>query len=367
MRILLVGGGTGGPAIPLLAVQQHMKKNHPKAEFLFVGTFNGPELTFAKKYAVPFVSIPAGKLRRYFSVKNFFSPFLVLAGFFKSLSIIYKFKPDLVFAAGGFVSVPAIMAAWIMRKKILIHQQDLQPTLSNQLVAPLADKITVTFEKSLKDFRSGSGMFWDNRVTEKAQWTGNPVREDILEAKNKNPADIKKKMGLKEDLPVMLITGGATGAQSLNQILLEALPELVKFIQVIHSTGKGKSINFIHPNYHPYELLDNMDEAYAVSDIVISRAGLSSISELCALSKVSIIIPLPDSHQLHNAEILEEKNAAVVLDQQELSGADLVQLIRKLMYNGSWQNELKENISNIIPQGATEKISNIILQLCKQK
>lgn len=351
--------------MPLLAVQQHIKKNHPKAEFLFVGTFGGPEESFAKKYGVPFVSIPAGKLRRYFSLKNLFSPFLVIAGFFKSLFVINSFKPDLVFAAGGFVSVPVIMAAWMMRKKILIHQQDLQPTLSNQLVAPLADKITVTFEQSLKDFRSGSGMFWDNKVTEKAQWTGNPVREDILTANNKNIRNIKKKMGLKEDFPIMLITGGATGAQSLNLILLQALPELVKFVQVIHSTGKGKSIDFAHANYHPYELLDNMDEAYAVSDMVISRAGLSSISELCALQKVSIIIPLPDSHQLHNAEILAEKDAAVVLDQTGLKGEDLVQLIKKLMYNGSWQSELKENISKIIPQGAAEKISNIILELCK--
>ncbi len=195
MKILLVGGGTGGPAIPLIAVQQRIKKNYPEAEFLFVGTHNGPEMKFAEQYQIPFVTVPAGKLRRYFSVRNIVAPFLIFFGFVKAWSVIRTFKPDVVFGAGGYVTVPVVMAAWMLRKKIVIHQQDVYPSLTNQLIAPLATKITVSFESSLKDFRINSGLIPTRSLEHKIVWTGNPYREELLDY-SPDLAAVKNILGL---------------------------------------------------------------------------------------------------------------------------------------------------------------------------
>ncbi|MEK7075648.1 MAG: UDP-N-acetylglucosamine--N-acetylmuramyl-(pentapeptide) pyrophosphoryl-undecaprenol N-acetylglucosamine transferase [Patescibacteria group bacterium] len=367
MKIILVGGGTGGPVIPLVAVQQKIQKEFPKAKFLFVGTSSGPEKQMLVKYNIPFKSIASGKLRRYFSLLNIFAPFLVLIGFVQSLSIIKKFNPDIIFAAGGYVAVPIVFAAWILKKKIVIHQQDYIPSLTNKILSPFATKITVSFEHSLKDFLSGSGIFGYSKNEQRVHWTGNPFREeltvDISETEKKKA---REEFGLKEDMPVVLILGGATGATGLNNIIEEALPELVKISQVIHSTGIGKGISFNHPNYHPYELISNMKGAYALSDIVISRAGMSTITELSALKKAAIIVPMPDSHQTENAAILLVSQAALVIPQGTLSGERLVDIVRKVMYDWEYQNTIRENIYKLMPHNATEKISKIILDLCQK-
>ncbi len=364
MKIILAGGGTGGPVMPLIAVKQKIERLHPDAQFLFVGTNNGLERQFAEKYNLPFVSVPAGKMRRYFSLRNIFAPFEVMLGFFKSVAVIRTFGADAVFAAGGYVAVPVVMAAWILRKKIVIHQQDVYPSLTNQLVAPLANKITVTFESSMRDFRINSGMLPQDGRVHKIVWTGNPVREDLLHDK-KDVDSIRKEFGLNNELPVILFLGGATGAIALNQILLEALPRLTQNAQIIHSTGKGKGIDFNHPNYHPYELIPNMEDAYKVADIVICRAGLSTITELSALKKVAIVIPMPNSHQEYNAKILDEKRAAVCLSQTDLTADFLISTIQKIMYDGEWQLELKNNIHGLMPADAAHRIAEIIIDLCK--
>lgn len=365
MRIILAGGGTGGPAVPLIAVAQQIKKEKPDALFLYLGSATGPEKTFADKYGIPFKAVISGKLRRYFSLQNILSPFLVIIGFFQALGIISRFNPDLIFSAGGFVSVPVAIAGKILGKKVLIHQQDVVPTLSNKIISPFADKITAAFESSVKDFNSGWGL--KGASGDKVIWTGNPVREDLLEAANKNPQEIKKQLGLHNDLPVIYIVGGATGALGLNLILKDALPELVKIAQIIHSTGVGKGIDFKDPNYHPYDLVENVAEVYAVSDIVIARAGLATMTELSALKKVSIIVPMPDSHQFYNAQVLDETNSAVVLDQKLLTPDMIIQTAKRIMYNGDWANEMKENIFKIFPPNASQRISKQIISLCEKK
>jgi UDP-N-acetylglucosamine--N-acetylmuramyl-(pentapeptide) pyrophosphoryl-undecaprenol N-acetylglucosamine transferase len=368
MRIILVGGGTGGPVMPLIAVQQKISADYPDAEFLFIGTTNGMEKDFVKKYKIPFVSIPAGKLRRYFSFRNLVTPFQVFAGFIKSLSIIRSYRPDVIFSAGGFVAVPVVMAAFILRKKIVLHQQDVVPSLTNQILAPLATKITVSFEGSVKDFRVSSGLFLTdqnkNPENQKVIWTGNPVREELI-LNNPDLVEIKKKFGIHDEQLVILFLGGATGALALNQILLEALPDLTKFSHIIHATGRGKEIVFTSPNYHPYEFLPHLQEAYAIADLVISRAGLSTITELAVLKKVSIIIPMPDSHQEKNAWVLDQKEAALCLDQKSLTAADLISLVRKIMYDADWQRQLQENISKLMPRDAARRIAKVIENLCQ--
>ncbi|GAC1573370.1 MAG: hypothetical protein NVS3B9_3910 [Candidatus Doudnabacteria bacterium] len=257
MKILLVGGGTGGPVMPLIAVMQKVKELPPSADFLLIGTNKGPEKDLALKYSIDFIGIPAGKLRRYFSFQNFYAPFLVFAGFFKALKVIKDFNPDVVLGAGGYVSVPVVIAAWILRKKIVIHQQDVLPSLTNQILAPLATKITVTFEKSGKDFRLSSGLFMpkDSKVI----WTGNPVRAELMNPRSSE--DIKKSFNIIDQRIVILFLGGATGALALNKIIAEVLPALCEFSEVIHVTGKGKAIDFFNPHYQAYDLISNIDEA----------------------------------------------------------------------------------------------------------
>src|SRR5262249_343372 len=155
MKILMVGGGSGGPVAPLLAVAEEIKKAHTKADFLFIGTAHGPEVDMVQRAGFTFTHITAGKFRRYFSWKNFVAPFLVLLGFLESLKIVKRFKPDCVFATGSFVQVPVLWAAWILKVPVVIHQQDVLLSLANKLCSWIAARVTVTFESSLNDFSNG--------------------------------------------------------------------------------------------------------------------------------------------------------------------------------------------------------------------
>jgi UDP-N-acetylglucosamine--N-acetylmuramyl-(pentapeptide) pyrophosphoryl-undecaprenol N-acetylglucosamine transferase len=198
-------------------------------------------------------------------------------------------------------------------------------------------------------------------------WTGNPVRSSLLASSSELIKSARQRFELSDFLPTILITGGGIGATGLNNIVQEVLPELVKICQVIHSTGAGKGVQFKHQNYRQFALISEMAEAYAIADIVVSRAGLSTITELSALGKVSIVVPMPQSHQLYNAKFLDVMEAAVVLDQEQLDGPGLVYAIRKLIHDGDWQKELSENIRAIMPHDATEKISEIIERLCRKE
>lgn len=360
MKIVLVGGGTMGPVSPLLAVASYLKHHHSPVEFLFIGTKNGPERRMVESEQIKFISIFAGKLRRYWSFANFFAPILFLAGFIHAFILLLKFKPTSVFGAGGFVQVPVVYAAWILRIPIVIHQQDVDVTLSNSLCAPFATKITVTFEHSTRDFSQGSGVFKSTNT--KIVWTGNPVRNNIYSASRDEAV---KYFRLSSELPTVLITGGSSGAQKLNELIMQALPELLKIAQVIHSLGANGQVSQKSIHYHPYTFIDRMDLALASSDVVVSRAGMSAISELCLTRKPAIVIPMPDTHQESNAALLWDRKAAVVLDQTTLTPQELVSEIHKLLINGQRRTELAKNIADLMPENAAKSISEIIGKLHK--
>lgn len=363
MKVLLAGGGTGGPVMPLIAVYQRLKEMAPDAEFLLIDLKGSPGEIFARHYGINSTSIPAGKWHRYFTLKNVAAPFQALAGFFKSFSIIFKFMPDIVFAAGGYVSVPVVVAAFAQQRKIVVHQQDVRPSLTNKLLAPLANRITVSFESSIKKFDVQSGL---KRYVQKVVWTGNPVRSELLrKCGQKEIGSLKNKFGVNRDIPVIAVFGGATGAVAINQLVEKALPELTNFAAIIHVTGKGKKVSYRGNNYHPFEIIDNMPELIAIADIVIARAGMSTIAELSAAAKASIMIPIPDSHQEDNALLLEDAGAAIIFDQKTVTSEELVSTVRRLMLDGQWQRDLKKNISAIMPKDGAEKIAKIIFDLCK--
>ena len=357
-KIILTGGGSGGPVSPLLAVAEELKKMDSQIEFLFVGTDSGPEKIMAEAAGMKFVSIPAAKFRRYFSSKNFTDIFVLIKSIFAAKRIIQDFKPGLVFGAGGYVAVPVSWMARWCNVKVAMHQQDAQVGLANKLIAPFADIITATFDRTAKDFVGGA--LFSSRLKPGAEWTGNPVRKEIFDPVS---PDAHGKFGIKDEFPVLLVVGGATGATQINQVVIEALPELIKSHQIIHITGPGKNQSvFKHPHYHAFEFLGaEYPDAVKIADIVLTRAGLSSIAELSVLGKVAIVVPMPNTHQEDNGKVLKERGAAVVLSSAEFTPQDLPRIIQSVKFNPARQKTLMKNLSEIMPHDAASRIANILI------
>ncbi|MDD5566861.1 MAG: undecaprenyldiphospho-muramoylpentapeptide beta-N-acetylglucosaminyltransferase [Patescibacteria group bacterium] len=354
MKIIFAGGGTGGSATPLLAVADEIGEKYPEADFLFIGTQYGPEGNLVREKGMGFQAISAGKLRRYFSWRNFIDPFRVLAGFFQSLKILKEYRPDVILAAGSFVSVPVVWAAWFLHIPALIHQQDVIPSLANKMLQRIATLITVTFESSLKNFPK-----------EKTIWVGNPIREELLTGSRDAG---QKDFGLDPSLPTVLVFGGGTGAQKINEMMMEMIFKLTKFCQVVHLFGKEKMMYKIkEERYHGYEfLVGEMKEAFAVADIVLCRAGLGSLTEVAAVGLPAIIIPMPDTHQEANAAVFKRANAAVVLDQSTVDPDFLVNVIHGLLSNMEWRRVLSKNIRQLVKPEAREILADKLLSLIKK-
>ncbi|MBI4652692.1 undecaprenyldiphospho-muramoylpentapeptide beta-N-acetylglucosaminyltransferase [Candidatus Kuenenbacteria bacterium] len=353
MKILLIGGGTMGSVSPLLAIAEEIKKQND-IEFLWLGTKKGPEKKVIENYKIPFKTIFSGKLRRYFSWQNFIDLFFIKIGLFQSFFILLKFRPNVILSAGSFVGAPVIWAGWLLRIPCLIHQLDLRPTLANKLTSPFVKKITVTFEKSLKDFSK-----------KKTIWTGNPIRRELkiinykLEIK-----EAKEFFGLEENLPTLLVIGGGTGALELNKIIVQAIPQLIEFFQIIHLTGGRIENNLIiEKRYHSYEFLTKeMKYAYTVADLIISRAGIGTLTELCYFKKPSILIPMPKTHQEENANFFKNNQVVVVLDQNELVKDKnlIIKEIKKIMQDEKKLQNLRENIGKLNKENAAKRIVEII-------
>lgn len=353
-KILLSGGGTMGSVSPLLAVCQEIKKIEAEAEFMFLGTRNGPEKAVVESYKITFRAIASGKLRRYFDWRNFSDPFRIVSGFFQARMILKEFKPEVVLVAGAFVGVPVVWVAWLMRIPVLVHQQDIEIGLANKLMAPFAKKISVSFDVSLKEFPAGRTVL-----------TGNPIRQEFYSCDRLKSLDFFK---LKAELPTILITGGGTGSKKINSVMAQALPKLVKFCQVIHTTGIGKSFVFESDNYRQYEFLSHeMPEALCVADLVIARAGLSTLTELSVCAKPAIIIPLYKTHQEFNAKHYQKHNAIIMLSEPSLKAEMFVSLIRELLADKNKLAVLSENIRTIMPDRGAKQVADLLLNLKKNK
>ncbi len=358
LRIALVGGSTAGPIVPLLAVRDAILEQHPEAFFLVVDVRRSVAQNLARHEHLTFFTMYTGKLRRYFSVRTIVAPFLVLYGFFQSLYLISRYRITHVIGAGGFVQVPMVWAAWLLRRKTHIHQQDIIPTLANALCAPVARTISVTFPSSVRDFPQGLGLFKDETAN-KIHLTGNPCRSTILRALR---PEAQKFFHLDKSWPTIYVLGGGSGALGINKLIYDALPELTRTVQIIHSTGRGKHfLKKEHDRYHGFEYINRQDLALAAADIVIGRAGIYMITELSNLGKVSIIIPMPNSHQEANAQLLYDQQAAIVLDQRETTPDYLVRTIRRLLLDFPMQEMLRENIKKVMPHNAADKVAKIVL------
>src|SRR3989344_2604016 len=366
MTIFLVGGGTGGATAPVLAVGEALKQIRPDAKFYFIGN-NGVEKKMIAKSKLPlaYLSIPAGKWRRYFSLINLVDLFKTAAGFLKSFYLISRYSPDIIFGAGSFVQVPIVWAAFFRRVPVVIHQPDFELLLSTRLAAPIARAITVSFAGSEKDVPEFSGLLKKIKKS-KVHVTGNPVRKEILGGSKDRAIKI---FSLNKDYPVILIMGGSQGAVKLNDIIENAATELVKYVQIIHiKGGKGSGgEDFRNPHYHAYEYLGaDLRDAYEAADFVVCRGGISTIAELSLLGKASMVVPLPNSSQETNAELLAETKSAVVVFEEFLNPELLVKLVRKVLWNVEAMQTMKANIRHLLPRNADKKIAKIILDIYAQ-
>lgn len=325
-RIILTGGGTAGHVTPNIALLPRLREL--QYDIHYIGSYNGIEKELIAKQQIPYHGISSGKLRRYFSLKNFTDPFRVLKGFNEANHLIKTLKPDVIFSKGGFVSVPVVIAGKRNHVPVIIHESDMTPGLANRISIPSAYKVCCNFPETLKALPE-----------DKAVLTGSPIRQELLTG---DPEKARTFCGFTDNKPVILVIGGSLGATAVNQAVRAILPELLKEFQVIHLCGKGKldtSLSNLE-GYVQFEYIqDELRHLFALSDIVISRAGANAICELLALQKPNILIPLSASasrgDQILNARSFERQGFSKVLEEETLTNELLLKSIRELYENRS--------------------------------
>lgn len=320
-RIILTGGGTAGHVTPNIALIPGLKELG--YDIHYIGSYNGIEKNLIEQFGIPYHGIASGKLRRYFSLQNFTDPFRVLKGFGEAKKLIKSLKPDVIFSKGGFVSVPVVVAGKQCHVPTIIHESDMTPGLANRLAIPSATKVCCNFPETLAHLPK-----------EKAVLTGSPIRQELLTGSREAAL---KFCGLKSNKPVILIIGGSLGSVVVNNAVRAILPELLKSFQVIHLCGKGKVDEALQnlDGYVQFEYIqDELKDLFALSDIVISRAGANAICELLALHKPNLLIPLSANasrgDQILNARSFERQGYSIVLEEEELKDSTLLDAIKKL-------------------------------------
>lgn len=333
--------------MPNLAVIEELKAKEKRAEILYIGEVKSIEKKLAQNAGIKFKGIPCGKLRRYFSLRNFVDPFKVVVGSFKAYKILKKFGAELVFSKGGFVSVPVVLAARFLKVPVILHESDAVPGLANKLLFRFADKVCLSFEESKKYLK---------KYLEKVVVTGNPIRKWISSGER---AAGYKFTGLDKFRPIILVMGGSQGSLQINNLIEESLGELLKKFQIVHIRGRGNlDISLHKKGYVQYEYLDEkLNDVYAISEMVISRGGANSLFEIASLKKKALIIPLAKGasrgEQLENARIMAGKLGWAILE-GEISGEDFVRAIEM-----AYKNKFNEGVEL---ENGVDKIVEMILK-----
>ncbi|MEG1947400.1 MAG: undecaprenyldiphospho-muramoylpentapeptide beta-N-acetylglucosaminyltransferase [Lachnospiraceae bacterium] len=323
-RIVLTGGGTAGHVTPNIALLPRLKELG--YDIHYIGSKEGIEKKLIEAYDIPYYGISSGKLRRYFDWKNFSDPYKVLKGYTQAKKLLKQLKPDVVFSKGGFVSVPVVFAAKHSKIPAIIHESDITPGLANKLAIPNACKICCNFPETLSYLPK-----------EKAVLTGSPIRSELLLGNKKNAHDY---CHFSSEKPVILVIGGSSGSQFINELVRSLLPELLKFYQVIHLCGKGNLDKTLHTTagYAQFEYANQeLSDMFALADLVVSRAGANAICELLALHKPNLLIPLSANasrgDQILNAHSFESQGFSMVIEEEHLNSVVLLDGIQTLYKN----------------------------------
>jgi len=341
MKILFTGGGTGGHIFPIIAIVRELKRISPERKTAFF--YLGPKDNFGKmllsKEGIRVRIISSGKLRRYLTLKSLFQNifdlfFRIPIGILESFFYIFILAPDLIFSKGGYGSIPVVIAGKILGVPIFLHESDTVPGFANRFLARFALEVFVSFPNT------------PGFPKKKMILVGNPIRRELLEGKSEEAMAF---FGLSGEKPVVLILGGSQGAQRISDRILEILPKILKDFELIHQCGqknfqqvKAEAEVVIDKKmakfYHLFPFLDEeeLKKAYAVSDIVVGRAGSGFIFEIAALGKPSILIPLPESaqeHQIKNAYTFAKNGATVVLEEENFTAHFFLERLKFLLSN----------------------------------
>ncbi len=316
-KIVLTGGGTAGHVTANLALIPKLQEMG--CEVRYIGSHDGIEKKLITEAGIPYDSVDTGKLRRYKDLKNLTDPFRVIRGVFQAKKLLKEWKPDIIFSKGGFVAVPVVWAASQLHIPVVSHESDMTPGLANRLTLKNATKICCNFPETVKNLPEG-----------KAVLTGSPIREKLLQGSKEEGL---KRTGFSGELPVLMIIGGSLGSVAINNAVRKNIDALLKQFDIVHICGKGNLDTALEgrDGYRQYEYLtDGLRDLYALSDIVISRAGANVICELLALHKPNILIPLPldasRGDQILNAQSFEKQGFSYVLDQHEMEKDDALLL-----------------------------------------
>ena len=363
IKVLLTGGGTSGHVLPVISVSKKLQQKN--CSFFYVGSKKGIEEEIAKKEQIKYFPIETGKLRRYFSFQNFVDPFKIIIGFFQSIMIIKKQKPNVVFAKGGYVTIPVVLAAFFARVPIILHESDSVMGLSNRFLLRFAKKVAVSFPLD----------FYSKKISKKIIYTGLPLRFDF---EKKTDCDLEN-FKLSKTKKTILITGGSQGAEFINQIIFQILPNLIKKHQIIHITGE---FNFKKAQEEKLKLKNNSENykcfkylhkdmlcALKLADLIITRAGANTLFEIAYLKKPSIIIPLPGAasdHQNKNADFFQQQKAALILRQNDFSASELENKIENLLSSPYLLKNFSKQLDNINLPLAADKIAELIIYYSKK-
>ena len=373
MTIVFTGGGSGGHFYPIIAIaealQDLVREKHlvePKLYYMAPTSFDEKALF---ENGIIFINTPAGKVRRYASIRNFTDSFITLIGTISALLTLFRLYPDVVMSKGGYGSVPTTLAARILGIPVVIHESDAKPGRANLLASKWAVRIAISFESAMK--------FFPEKVQSKIARTGIPIRKALMRIEKEGA---RQYLGLEEGIPTILILGGSQGAMNINEVIVSALPDLVSFANIIHQTGQAnfKNVQEISQvvltknqhaeRYHPINYLNeiSLQRAAGVADIVVSRAGAGSIAEIGLWKKPAILIPIPESvshDQRTNAYAYARTGAAVVLEEENLTPHLIVSEIKRITSNPELGKRMGDSAQGFTDPDASRILAGELLSI----
>lgn len=353
--IVFSGGGTGGHVFPALAVLDELAPAWP-GRLVWIGSASGIERSILSQRGIPFYGIPSGKLRRYFSLRNFLDLFKITAGFISALFILAKEKPRLVFSKGGYVSVPPVLAAWVLRIPALTHESDLNPGLATRINARFCKKVLVSF--------ADTRQFFGASLQRKIMHTGNPIRRSLLRG---DPAAGRALVGCPPGRKILLVLGGSLGSAFINKAVLSGLEELTRLCFVVHQMGSVHYRPSSRDDYYPAPFFTReLADLLAAADLVVCRAGANTLWELAALGRPAVLVPLAEyasrGDQIENAAFFARSGAAVVVPEAQAAEGRLTETVLQLVGNDSKLAEMGRRAAALGRPESAAMIAGLILE-----
>jgi len=363
--VIFAGGGTGGHIYPAIAIASEFESRFPDSEIVFIGTKKGLEKELVPKNNFRLEFISAKGFSRRVRLELLLLPFYLLKSLLESRTILKNYQPNIVVGTGGYVSLPLVLIASLMGKKTLIQEQNSFPGISTRILALFANRVCLSYHNSTSYFL----------MKKKLRILGNPIRKDIVSGKREEGL---RKFDLKPDKKTVFIFGGSQGSRRINQAVKDGISHLehAKDIQLLWQTGSKdfdeirKFVKALNLTAIILPFIDDMSSAYAVSDLMVCRAGALTLAEVTACGKPSILIPYPFAtadHQRYNAMSLKEKGAAEVILEKELKGKNLAVLILELLKDENRLKEMSENAKNLAKPKATSQIVDEMEEILRKE